>query len=96
MVIAEAMAVGNAVVSTDCGGVRYMVEDGETGRVVPIDDPSALSDALYDVLADTQRLEAMMSRGRSVARERFHANFVAAQTREVYYNVLGQPVPPLD
>jgi glycosyltransferase involved in cell wall biosynthesis len=94
MVIAEAMAVGNAVVSTDCGGVRYMVEDGETGRVVPIDDPSALSDALYDVLADTQRLEAMISRGRSVARERFHANFVAAQTREVYYNVLGQPVPP--
>ena len=94
MVIAEAMAVGNAVVSTDCGGVRHMVEDGETGRVVPVDDITAFSDALHEVLADTQRLEAMIQGGREVARERFHADLVAARTREVYYNVLGRTVPP--
>ena len=93
MVIAEAMAAGNAVVSTDCGGARYMIEDGETGRVVPINNPDALSDALHEVLADPQRLDAMIRHGKKVARERFHADFVAARTREVYYDVLGQSVP---
>jgi glycosyltransferase involved in cell wall biosynthesis len=93
MVIMEAMAAGKAVVSTDAGGARYLVEHGQTGLIVPPNDERALGEALYQVLSDEAKLEAMGRRAADVARQRFHAKAVAAQTREVYYNILGR-LPP--
>jgi glycosyltransferase involved in cell wall biosynthesis len=93
MVIMEAMAAGKAVVSTDVGGVSYLVEHGQTGLVIPPKDESALGEALFEVLSDEAQLEAMGCRARERARRHFHAEVIAARTREVYYNVLGQQPP---
>jgi glycosyltransferase involved in cell wall biosynthesis len=92
MVIMEAMAAGKAVVSTDAGGARYLVEHGQSGLIVPRDDAQALGEALYQVLSDEAKLKAMGRRAEEIARERFHADKVAAQTRKVYYDVLEQPL----
>lgn len=94
MVIMEAMAAGKAVVSTDAGGARYLVEHGQTGLIVPPNDEQVLAEALYQVLSDETKLEAMGRRAREVARQRFHAEIVAARTREVYYKILRQRLPP--
>ena len=40
------MACGLPVVTTDCGGMKEAVEDGVSGRVVPIRDTEAAADAL--------------------------------------------------
>lgn len=96
MVIMEAMAAGKAVVSTDVGGARYLVEHGRSGLIVPRNDTQALCDALYQVLSDKGKLEAMGRRGGEIAQERFSADKVAAQTRKVYYDILGQPLPRAD
>ena len=49
-VVIEALAAGRAVIATDCTpAVELVVASG--GRVVPIDDPAALTDALAAVLA---------------------------------------------
>jgi glycosyltransferase involved in cell wall biosynthesis len=93
MVIMQAMAAGKAVVSTDAGGSRYLVEHGQTGLIVPINDVQALAEALYQVLSDEATLQAMGHRARALAQQRFHNTVVAARTRDVYYGVLGQ-VPP--
>lgn len=93
MVIMEAMAAGKAVVSTDVGGINYLVEHGQTGLVVPPKDESALGEALFEVLSDEAQLEAMGCRAREKARQHFHAEVIAARTREVYYSVLGQQPP---
>lgn len=93
MAIMQAMATGKAVVSTDAGGVRYLVEHGETGLIVPPSDERALAEALYQILSDEAKLQAMGCRGKEVAKQRFRANVVAARTREVYYNILGQTPP---
>jgi glycosyltransferase involved in cell wall biosynthesis len=90
MVIMEAMAASKAVVSTDAGGARYLVEHGRTGLIVPPNDEQVLCEALYQVLSDEARLETMGRRAREVATQRFHTRAVAARTREVYYNILGQ------
>ncbi len=90
MVIMEAMAAGKPVVSTDAGGARYLVEHGQTGLVVPSNDERALGEALYQVLSDEAKLETMGHRAKEAAKQRFHAQVVAAQTRDVYYNVLEQ------
>ena len=37
----EAMSYGRAVIAADVGGVSELVEDGETGYLVPADDINA-------------------------------------------------------
>jgi glycosyltransferase involved in cell wall biosynthesis len=44
--VIEAMAAGVITVATDVGGVRDLLQDGETGWIVPPRDPGALADAL--------------------------------------------------
>ena len=51
----EAMAAGRAVVSTAVGGVPDVVEHGQTGLLVPPDDPGALADAISELLDDADR-----------------------------------------
>jgi glycosyltransferase involved in cell wall biosynthesis len=48
----EAMAVGVPVVATGVSGIPEVVQDGESGLLVPPDDPDALADAIDRVLAD--------------------------------------------
>ncbi|MCD6289459.1 MAG: glycosyltransferase [Anaerolineae bacterium] len=86
--IAEAMAVGRPVVATDVGGVAHMVTDDRTGFVVPRGDERALSDALITVLSDPSRARAMGAAGRVEAERRFRAARVAAQTLDVYRQVM--------
>ncbi len=49
-----AMALGKPLVVNDAPGVRDYVRDGETGVVVPRDDPAALAAALCRLLGDEQ------------------------------------------
>ncbi len=67
----EAMACGLPVVTTDCGGMREAVEDGVSGRVVPIRDTEAVADALGRLASSPESRQAM---GRA-ARARVAADF---------------------
>lgn len=49
--VMEAMAAGVPVVSTDAGGVRELVVEGVTGRIVPCGDPAALAGRMGDLMA---------------------------------------------
>ncbi len=71
MVVLEAMAASRAVVTTDVGSVRAMLEEGKSGRIVPIRDAPALSAALCDVLGSPDRGRAMGRAGRARVLERF-------------------------
>ncbi len=62
-VLAEALAVGCAVVSTDCpSGPSELLAGGEFGRLVPPGDPEALAAAIAEAL------DAPPDRGRLMAR----------------------------
>lgn len=50
--VVEARAFGCPVVATTVGGIPTSVRDGETGLLVPPDDPLALSDAMLRLLED--------------------------------------------
>ena len=68
-IVVEAMARGRAVVASDVGGMRELV-DRATGRLVPAEDVLALVDALAEVLGDRPRAEAMGRAGRERAESR--------------------------
>lgn len=70
-VVKEALAAGCPVVATDVGGIREIIEDGETGTVVPPGRPAELAEALAAALADREKARAAAARGREEVRERF-------------------------
>jgi glycosyltransferase involved in cell wall biosynthesis len=59
IVMLEAMACGLPVVATDCGGPEGIVVDGETGRLVPNNDPDTLAAAIIELLDCPDYLESM-------------------------------------
>lgn len=71
----EAMSMGRPVVGTDVGGAAlpWIINDGETGWVVPVDDDRALATALGRLLADG----ALRRRMGEAARRRFLDLFTA-------------------
>ncbi len=69
IVMLEAMACGTPVVATDCGGPEGIVIDGETGRLVPNNEPEALTAVILDLLDHPARLEAMRERCTAFVRQ---------------------------
>ena len=60
----EALAVGTAVVATDCPyGPREVLGGGEYGVLTPPDDPEALAAAVLRLLNDPERRQAQAVRG---------------------------------
>lgn len=61
MVALEAMACGTPVIATQVGGLQHLVQDGETGFVIPNGDPDALEEKIT-VLICKEELKDQMSR----------------------------------
>ncbi len=55
----ESMACGTPVIGSDVGGIKYTVEDGKCGFLVPPNDPNALAIKLYELLDDEELRLAM-------------------------------------
>jgi L-malate glycosyltransferase len=62
--ILEAFASGLPVVSTGTGDIASLVRDGETGLLVPPDDPAALAKAVTMLLEQPERAAGMARRAR--------------------------------
>lgn len=54
-VVAEAAVLGRPVVASPIPPFRELVEDGRTGRLVPLDDPHAWAEAIVEILSDRDR-----------------------------------------
>ncbi|MDF1609647.1 glycosyltransferase family 4 protein [Hoeflea sp. YIM 152468] len=86
----EAMASQTAVVASDAGAYRDLVEDDVTGQVVPAGDGDALTQAIETYLADPGRAEAHGRAGLERARSRFGLAGEARALSEVYEELWAQ------
>jgi len=48
--VLEAMALGVSVISTDCGGMREVIKNGENGFIIPVRDPVLMAEAVRNFL----------------------------------------------
>ncbi|HEX2691304.1 MAG TPA: glycosyltransferase family 4 protein [Kofleriaceae bacterium] len=83
LVVLEAMQAGIPVVTTHEGAIPEIIEDGETGLLVPRRDPVALASCLEALLSDPGMQRRMGARARVRHEERytlaaFERNLVAA------------------
>jgi alpha-maltose-1-phosphate synthase len=89
----EAMACGTAVVGSRVGGIPEVVAEGETGLLVPPEDPAALAEAVNELVANPLPAAEMGRRGRARAEREFTWAGIAAQTAALYAELAGDPLP---
>lgn len=91
----EAMACGTAVVASAVGGIPEVVDDGETGILVPYDETrpgtfeQRIADGVNELLTDPDRATAMGELGRQRVVADFGWDTVAEATVAVYRAALG-------
>lgn len=85
LVVAEAMACGLPVVSTNSGGPTEIVVDGETGILVSKGDPQSLADSMAKIMKmpDENRSE-LGSKGRKRIENQFSINQIVSRWERVY------------
>jgi starch synthase len=98
----EAMACGAAVVGTATGGIPEVIDDGVTGRLVPIAqaedgtgtplDPEQfiadLARTLTEVVNDPESARRMGAAGRIRAQREFAWDRISKRTQEIYRSLL--------
>ncbi len=88
LVALEAQACGTPVIAADTGGLRYVVQDGVTGFLVPGHEPQDYADRLLRLLAD--RVGARrMSDAAVVHALRYSWDATATDVLEVYRELVG-------
>ena len=88
-VVKEALAAGIPVVATEVGGIREIVEDRATGRIVPPAKPEALAAAIVETLSDRESAARSARRGREVISERFSPPAFLENQLAIYRKVLA-------
>lgn len=85
----EGMACGCAVVATDTGAFRMIVEEGVTGHVVPAGEIDALAQAIRQIISPARAI-SMGQHGRQRVANHFTVDSEAAGIDRVYGQVQEQ------
>ena len=92
----EAAAMQLPVIATDIRGCREVVQDGQTGILVPVRNVDGLVDAILKLCSDRELAATMGAAGSRRIRIQFDEKIVAARLRDFYSSVdhMLSRVPP--
>jgi glycosyltransferase involved in cell wall biosynthesis len=85
----EAMACGTTVVAPSIGGASELVQDGVTGRRVPVLEPGALARALVELLEDPVGRRALGARARDEVARTASLESMARRFISLYEHVIA-------
>ncbi len=89
----EAMACGTPVVGANVGGIKFTVRDGETGYLVPPNDPDALGERLAHLYAHPKLLTVFRKQAIRRANDLFSWRRVADAVATLYEEILTAAQP---
>lgn len=87
--LVEALLLGTPVIATSSGGNAEAIRDGETGIIVPPEDPDAFAKAIIDVLQTPERLHKLVEAGKRDATSRFGIDKHVAAITRVYEELIA-------
>jgi len=83
----EAMSMGVCVISSDVGGVKDAIIDGENGFLVEPNSSSALADKINFIIDNEHLLEDVSKNSRKTIEEGFSIEILASNYNDLYKNV---------
>jgi len=89
MAALEAMASEVPVIATSAGGLPEVIDDGETGYLLPVGDVDAMSARAIEILSDPQRQRRMGRAARDIAETKFNESRVVPIYRKFYERVMA-------
>ncbi len=87
--VLEAMAAGARVVSTNVGGIPYLLQDGVDALLVPSEDDTAMADAVRRLLLDRELADRLQQQSRAKLKA-YHWDVVLPQWEELIRLVAAQ------
>ena len=92
----EAMASKTAIVASDVGGIKDMIEDGKTGLMVPQKDSGQITKAIFRLCKDNALKQHLEENGKQHIMKKFRWKAVAKQYMSIYELIDKdlEPSPP--
>ena len=84
----EAQAGGIPIVSTDVGGVRDIVLEGDTGFVVAVNDKESYVDRVLELIEHENKREKMSQNGWTFVQDKFHYETLVRNIDILYKDLL--------
>ena len=85
----EAMAWGKAVIGSDVGGIRNLIQNNFNGILVDPADTIQLSEAIMELLENPDKALILGNNARILINEKFSLENMVLKTEEVYYECLS-------
>jgi glycosyltransferase involved in cell wall biosynthesis len=86
----EGMASGLPVVATSVGAVPQVIREGETGLLVPPNNPSALAEAILRLTDDASLRQSFGHAAQQLVASEFSADRMAADYLDLYRSVVAE------
>ena len=85
----EAMSAGALIVGSDTGPVQEMIQDGDTGLLVPFFEPAVLAKKLGEILDDPAKFDPLRQNARALMIDRYDMRDLNEQYFELIQRVSG-------
>ena len=86
-VLRESLAMEIPAISTRCAGNEEIIKHGETGLIIPVDDPTALRNAIHWALDNPEKMKTMAQKGRQWVVAHCSAKAQADQLTRIYSSI---------
>jgi glycosyltransferase involved in cell wall biosynthesis len=90
MSIEEAMAQGRAIVATAVGGIPELIIDGQSGMLVPANNPIKLAETITRLIEDKKLRTELGQNAQKRIKEKFLIQHSIDELSRIYQEVLGQ------
>lgn len=87
LAIVEAMACGVPVVATMTPGAQEIIDDNQTGRLVPIRDVAAMARVISELLSDPEKCDLLTANARRQVAEKFSLERMVGETEQLYRDI---------
>jgi len=85
----EAMACGTPVIGSNVGGIKFTIEEGKTGFLVPPHNPKALAEKIENLIANEKLLTSMQHNALKRVNKFFTWKCVATSCHELYEKIIA-------